>query len=438
MFQTDKVEMTCEDVLIRLHHEQDLLGHALVTRVGGEFCDLGLVSDDQRTVMAHSWVMARSSPLLSSLLREVPRCQCREVVRLRVVGVSGDTLSSIVSLIYSGEVTLSKNKVQDIFEAANLLGIQNILQPKHESKAEETFDDTADYKELEQLLNMTDYDSDDSSNEEDQDKDDGKTDDQIERLMNLVTNEKVSNNDELDQLVTELFKEEEEQDPVEKEKKKYTITGELKGTGGGKGQNFSTVCPKCDQKFGSRHSMMHHHRTKHTKEGRRVKYEAENRHRLCLECGKEFKTLSTYNYHIHYHHKPKEKKFKCDLCDYASITGALLRTHKLRNHLEKSFICDQCSKAFAFERQLNSHIKVVHLGIMIHCPECDFKTATKQSLKKHHDMIHLKMKFQCNICPKEYSTQYNLNTHTKRDHGVERKVYKKLQLENGKTCMYKP
>ena len=50
MFQTDKVEMTSEDVLIRLHHEQDLLGHALVTRVEDNFCDLGLISDDQRTV----------------------------------------------------------------------------------------------------------------------------------------------------------------------------------------------------------------------------------------------------------------------------------------------------------------------------------------------------------------------------------------------------
>ena len=100
IFQT--FEMTSEDVQIRLHHEQDLLGHALVTRVGAEFCDLGLISDDGRTVLAHSWVMARSSPLLSSLLREAPRCQCRELVRLRVAGVSGDTLHNIVSLIQDG------------------------------------------------------------------------------------------------------------------------------------------------------------------------------------------------------------------------------------------------------------------------------------------------------------------------------------------------
>ena len=437
MFQT--FEMASEDVKIRLHHEHNLLDHALSSRLEGEYCDVILISEDRRTVMVHSWVMARSSSLLSSLLREMPRCQCKDMIRVTVAGVSGDILSNIVSLIYSGEATLNQTHVHDIFDAAKLLGIQNILQPKLERQAKEKLlnDEAVDDPELEQLFDMTN-DSDNSSDAESgKEEDDEKIDFKIERLMNLVTTEDVTNDDELDQLVTELFKEE-EKDPVEEEKKKYTVTGEKRNPGRGHGQKLSTVCPKCDKRFEARHGMMYHYRRMHTKEGRQRHLEVVNRPRLCLECGKDFKTLSSYNYHMRYKHKPVERKYACDQCEYRTTTTTLLSKHKLHNHTEKSFICDQCSKAFALNSQLDQHIKVVHQGIMIHCPECDFKSTTKQGLKKHYDMIHLKKKFPCSICSKEYSTQFNLNTHTKRDHGFVRKVFKKLKLENGKTCMYKP
>ena len=432
--------MASEEVKIRLHHEQDFLGHTLASRLGGEYCDVGLISEDMRIVLVHSWLIAKSSPLLSSLLSEVPRCQCRELVRVSLTGVSGDILSNIVSLIYSGDVTLNKTHLHDFFEAANLLGIQNILQPKIESQDKEKIlsDESVDDPDLEQLFNMTN-DSDDSSDAESgKGEDDEKMDCKIERLMNLVTSEDVTNNDELDQLVTELFKEE-EKDPVVEENKKYTITGELRNPGRGhKNEKLSTVCPNCDKRFESRHGMMFHYRVQHTKEGRQKHLEEVNRPRLCLECGKHFKTQSSYSKHMKFHHKPKENKFACDQCEYRTNIATLLSTHKKHNHMEKSFICDQCSKAYALKSQLNQHIRVVHQGIMINCPECDFKTANKQGLKKHYNMIHLKMKFPCSICSKEYSTQFNLNTHTKRDHGFERKVFKKLQLEDGKTCMYKP
>ena len=356
-----------------------------------------------------------------------------------VPGVSGHILSSIISLIYSGEVTLDKTNVHDFFEAANILVIQNILQPIESQAKEQILNDEAvDDPDLEQLFNMTN-DSDDSSDaESSKGEDDEKMDCKIERLMNLVTSDDVSHNDELDQLVTDLFKEE-EKDPVEEENKKYTITGELRNPGRGhKNQKLSTVCPKCDKRFESRHGMMFHYRVMHTKEGRQKHLESVNRPRLCLECGKQCTSRSSYSKHMHDHHKPKENKYACDQCEYRSNTAALLSTHKKHNHMEKSFICDQCSKAYALKSQLDRHIRVVHQGIMINCPECDFKTGNKQGLKKHYNMIHLKMKFPCSICSKEYSTQFNLNTHTKRDHGFERKVFKKLRLEDGKTCMYKP
>ena len=429
--------------MIRLHHEQDLLGHALVTRVGAEFCDLGLISDDGRTVLAHSWVMARSSPLLSSLLREAPRCQCREVVRVTIAGVSGDTLDNIVSLIYSGDITLTQDAANELNENAKVLGIDNIVNIVKNPKQQETKpciekDDDFYMNDFDDDINHSDEDEDESEDEDeiganntvnsmDTPGEIPEVNDKIDRLMKLVASENATENKELDSLVSDIF-----MDSDEEEKPKfYRVTGERKLKWKGKrpkNHNLSKVCPKCGKDFshtkGGRNLMLTHYREVHEGEGPHI----------CPECGKSCPNLKKYKTHKRSAHGPVAH---CDQCDFKCLQKSNLRIHKLYNHAERNIICDQCSMAFPLQSALDKHVRIVHEGIKLKCPDCDFQTSTKQNLKKHHDMIHLKLKFSCKICSKEYSNQSAVNVHALKEHGVNLKKYKKHNLGNGKTCFSK-
>ena len=407
---------------IRLHWKTDHLSR--LVEAGDNFCDVGLISDDRMTVLVHSWVMARASPLLSSLLSEVPRCQCRELVTISVAGVSGDILSNIVSLIYSRNVTLTSDAANELIENAKVLGIDNIAI---EQKQQETKNNFMTYNEDLYTPDFDNYNNKSDDDEMDDDEDIPEVNDKIDRLIQLVSSENVQEDKELNALVSDIFS--------EKEQPKYhKVTGEKKLTWDGKkgkkptNPNLSKICPKCGKDYTSykkgRNLMMRHYKEVHEGDGLHI----------CPECGKSYTNLWKMKTHKRCVHRPL---IHCDQCDFKCYQPGNLKSHKAYNHAERNIICDQCSKAFPLKSALEKHIRTVHEGFRIKCPDCDFQTTTKQNLKKHHDMIHLLIKFSCSMCSKEYSNQSALNVHSLKEHGINLKKYKKIKLADGKICLNK-
>ena len=497
--------MASEDIKIRLHAPQDQLSQALVSWAG-RACDVTLIGDDPRDntrvsdnpsedtrrLSVHSWVLARASELLSSLVKEVPRCQ---EVRVSVPGVRADTLSHIVTLLYSGVLTVTHREAGEVIEATKLLGISNISKSPNSSEdterktrvaeffsSEDTHREAREvvetakllgvennivlppkqryYQPQNELLQLSGGINFDLNGLSQIDNDNVPSDEDGEQLLESnEINEVYSSDDEddkasddddgvngkIERLMSLVTTENESRNGeleelvndlfFEDHKAKYhKVSGEVKmKKEKGKKQNLSKVCPKCGKEFSSRPGMLYHHRLKHTRAGRG----AQTKPRLCPECGKEFRNQQSYADHRRHSHNMK--MWHCDQCDYEGKQLNNLTAHKKVYHMEKAFVCDQCSKRFSVRHSLDQHIRTAHEGFRLKCPECDFKTANKQNLKKHHDMIHLKVKFPCNLCPKEYSNRSAVKTHTKRDHGVDLAKYKKpFKLEDGSISYNKP
>ena len=346
-----------------------------------------------------------------------------------MAGVSGDTLSSIVSLIYTGDISLTSDEANKVTENAKVLGIDNIIVKKPEQQETKiSLPDDGDG------FDTTAFDNDINQSDEDDSEDDEEipeVNDKIDRLMSLMASENATENQELDSLVNDIFMDSDDEDKP----KFHRVTGEPKLKWNGKGKkpinhNLSKVCPKCGKDFShqkkGRNQMLSHYREVHESKGPYI----------CPECGKSCSNIRTLRSHTRNMHR-SFPLVHCDQCDFKCRTKGNLRIHIAHNHAERNIICDQCSKAFAMKSALDKHVQIVHEGIKFKCPDCDFQTSTTQNLKKHHDMIHLLIKFPCNICSKEYSNQSALNTHALKVHGVNLKKYKKLDLGDGKTCFSK-
>ena len=63
------------------------------------------------------------------------------------------------------------------------------------------------------------------------------------------------------------------------------------------------------------------------------------------------------NSQAHLKTRPREKRYKCNQCDYASIQESDLRRHLLTHSGEKNHKCDQCDFASARAGNLRTHLK---------------------------------------------------------------------------------
>jgi KRAB domain-containing zinc finger protein len=188
----------------------------------------------------------------------------------------------------------------------------------------------------------------------------------------------------------------------------------------------------------------------HIKNHMKIVHGAHERPYECLVCSKRFKRKSELKIHEGSH----DKKFQCDICQRKFALKSQLKKHlklhenpdlfqcqickiklsckfALERHLrthdknrEKRFKCDRCNFSSDLFNNLKRHKKFHERQDRklnwnpkaVKCPQCP-SVVFKKALKKHIQTLHQK-KFQviCDFCGKLFANKYNLSVHLKTRH----------------------
>lgn len=102
----------------------------------GQLCDLTLVSSDSQTFEAHKIILAAASGYFRALfvgagrhLREsFDQGTSPKEQTIRLPAVSGDSLRSVLEIIYNKQLNISDANVEDLLAASNYLDIPVIRE----------------------------------------------------------------------------------------------------------------------------------------------------------------------------------------------------------------------------------------------------------------------------------------------------------------------
>ena len=115
--------MTDNRYKLRWHKHQNHLKQMLQEiRNKESTCDVTLVCDDGTEVKAHQIVLRTSSPLLESLLQE----NCHQNSAVYLTGIQPDDLDSLIEFMYCGEVSLPREKINELIDIAHNLQVKEL------------------------------------------------------------------------------------------------------------------------------------------------------------------------------------------------------------------------------------------------------------------------------------------------------------------------
>ena len=230
------------------------------------------------------------------------------------------------------------------------------------------------------------------------------------------------------------------------------------------------VCPFCNEKFTSSQRIPNHLEAHHAHESENSVYiEFYNQHQkteVCQECGKVFKNLSSFQFHMRESHSDLHAE-KCEICGKRYQSKESLKIHmktheeceslciecgktysnrhKLRIHINnhhsnKSFTCQECFKTYKTRAKLATHVRALHLNERLYpCKMCDKAFRDRHCITEHVTAIHLKIKpYFCEYCNFQTAKIHNLNLHRRKSH--EAKNITRLEflafVEGGKHPYY--
>ena len=87
-----------------------------------KLADLTVISQDLETFPAHKLVLALSSPLLRKLLGDHPS------PNLFLRGISGQILACLLTFIYTGELEVAEDLLEEFLETGQDLGVEGLGQ----------------------------------------------------------------------------------------------------------------------------------------------------------------------------------------------------------------------------------------------------------------------------------------------------------------------
>lgn len=199
------------------------------------------------------------------------------------------------------------------------------------------------------------------------------------------------------------------------------------------------VCPLCNEMFTSNEWLKQHVTVSHQVAEYR-KFKTTNSTSSvypCGLCGRKFTSVEKFDEHV-------VAEVRCELCDEAFDTNAILRQHVESVHnllkyrkmahskwcqaikeasgaIERAqqpteYTCSICDKKLFHKRTLMMHERM-HSGLKpFKCDHCDKAYVSKHSLNAHLVAEMNLRKFVCEYCPKRYNFHAEVLAHMKQCH----------------------
>ena len=135
-------------------------------------------------------------------------------------------------------------------------------------------------------------------------------------------------------------------------------------------------CNKCDSQWSSAEALHYHLFNTHFSKGC-----------VCDMCGRIF---TNYNYLVT--HKASHlniKRFPCDQCDKKYTTKMSLERHVNAEHVQtQEFFCDQCDYKTLRDTAMRMHVKTKHQIDAFKCKVCDFASNSPKIVRSHTKKVH--------------------------------------------------
>ncbi|ESO96894.1 hypothetical protein LOTGIDRAFT_94587, partial [Lottia gigantea] len=133
------------------------------------------------------------------------------------------------------------------------------------------------------------------------------------------------------------------------------------------------TCPTCQRNFVNKKCLLNHQHQVHSNE---KKFK-------CNVCPYASTRKAMLDLHSRIH--TGEKPFKCDLCAYATGDHNSLRRHKMRHTGQKQYKCSFCPYSCIQSVSLKSHLRSKHPGSdsNFFCEDCNFQSVSKSAYDNH-------------------------------------------------------
>ena len=405
-----KIEHTIADLL------QNLVMSAEYT-IGGamEYNDVTFVCDDKK-IYAHKLIISVCSPLLKSILTDVPN----EHSFIYLPGVKYSDLKLLLDQIYfSGPAMQYADS--EFLSLVETLGIQDMIDcgdsdSENPEQNEEILNDDCIMASLEHTESEEvelDYIEIVKSQKEDrlevvetseiQDMIDSNDNDD----ENAKQNEEIMNDDYaiVDSKHTESRKSDKSefvQSDVENVKQNESLKISVKS------ESMSAICPECDKTFFDFNTMKRHQRRVH--DG--IKAHKCDKCGQCNECGQCKDMMRRHKKQA----QNRKRTEKCNLCSFQipNRAEAEIMKHKETVHnVIQRFACDKCPYITKWKKQLKCHIESIHEPVVFrfNCDQCIYKASHLRDLRKHIRRQHSASSCLCQLCGKTFGSPGSLENH---------------------------
>ena len=296
-----------------------------------KFSDVTLVTEDQKIIKAHKFILSANSDMFKTILEEKEIDSSTVFLR----GVSFSSLLPIVEFCYMGKADVEQDCVTKFIETAADLKVSEFLKVDKESLEDPLAVVEASVSNVEGTESSNNYDA--------------KNVDEMPTLSTLES---------LDESLDEIG-------PLHK-----SIKEEI-GI-----ENGPVKCAHCDVICSHIGNLKRHIKNKH--DG--IKF-------YCSEC--DYKATQKTDIKRHKEYKHEGIRVTCDECGHKSTTKGALKIHVDSIHKKIRYPCHSCEYKATTAGSLNLHIQSKHTIVSIRCDQCKFVTNNRVALTSHKKKYHV-------------------------------------------------
>ena len=357
------------------------------------FTDVTFVCDDQNQLNAHKLVLSGSSPFLADILLH----NTDHISTICMPGTKEKVIREVLHYLYTGEVMIAKEGVDDFMTAAKLFGLTVSLFSEYNNGVDS--DETVSVLEKTYQLSI---EADIVKKEITEQHTDGRNSEDENSLfytnMTLLDSKveiSLSNVDD-SECVDEKFH-------CEECNKYYTARKVLVRHKRIFHEGKSLSCDKCNYQTKRKDLLKAHKQSQHD----HVRYYCN----ICV-----YSATQQSNVKIHQQAEHEGVKYDCNECDYQTTKQRQLKLHKVSKHEGLRYSCNECEFRAIQQKTLKSHKESKHEGIRYSCEQCNYKGTSKVHLISHQQIKHEGLGYSCDQCDYQATQDYNLKTHIKNAH----------------------